>query len=160
MADEIKQSTPDARPSSAQTSQSSVPDGTTQTSQPSAAPAAAQSRTVANSAYVRTPRPHKTQPAVDDFQAPEQSPQDVAYTHESSYTLSSRNPIQSRSYRKARSDQAKVRQELKYGQYLSVPKGSREIFSSRERQATKRRVVIGIIAVAIVVILLLIFWPK
>lgn len=115
-------------------------------------------------AYVRQPRPRANQGAIDDLAAPASSAMpsnpEPSFTHDSSYTLSSRNPIQSRSYRRARSEQAKVSKELKYGQYLSVPKGSREIFASRERQNTQRRAIIGIVLIAIIIILLLVFWPK
>lgn len=126
-----------------------------------------------SNAYVRQPRPHATQGTIDDLNSGVSGSAPLAgtsatpnarpgssFSHESSFTVSSHNPLQSRSYRRARSDQAKVRQELKYGQYLSVPKGSREIFSSRERQTTQRRAIIGIILVAVVIILLVLFWPK
>lgn len=114
------------------------------------------------SAYVRSPRPRTDAGSIDDFApaAPAASEAEPSTTHDSGYTLSNRNPIQSRSYRRARSDQEKVRKELKYGQYLSVPKGSREIFASRERQTFQRRAIALIIVVAVAIILLLLFWPK
>lgn len=114
-------------------------------------------------AYVRQPRPRANQGTIDDVaQSPAAgaSESDPITTHDSSFSVGNINPLKSRSYRKARSDQAKIRQELKYGQYLSVPKGNREIFASRERQAWQRRAIIGIVIVAIVVIVLLIAWPK
>lgn len=114
-------------------------------------------------AYVRQPRPRANQGTIDDVAPvaqPSASESDPTITHDSGFSVSNINPLQSRSYRKARSDQAKIRQELKYGQYLSVPKGNREIFASRERQALQRRAIIGIVLIAVVIILLLIFWPK
>lgn len=118
------------------------------------------SRNNSNAAYVRQPRHHTTMPAVDDFRV--EPDVDPAVAHDSSFTFNNRVPIQaqSRSYRRARSEQAKLSQSNKYGQYLSVPKGSREIFASRERQSAQRKAIIGIIVAAIIVILLVVLWPK
>lgn len=116
-----------------------------------------------NTPYVRQPRPHTSQGAVDDLATDtptSTTPTEPTYSHDSSYTLNSRTPIQSRSYRKARSNQMKFSQGNKYGQYLSVPKGNREIFASREQQARKRKAVIGIVVVAVLVIALIVLWPK
>lgn len=116
------------------------------------------SRASEQNAYVRQPRHHATQPAVDDFKLDPEV--DQSAIHDSSFTLNQRNPIQSRSYRRARSEQAKFSQGNKYGQYLSVPKGNREIFASRERQSAQRKAIIGIIVAALIIILLIVLWPK
>lgn len=127
-------------------STSSTPQNATQIARPSSA------------AYVRKPRPHATQEAIDDLSTGS-SAAEPSFTHDSGYTLNSRTPIQSRSYRRARNE-LKVSQGSKYGQYLSVPKGNREIFASHERQASQRKAIAGIIIVAVIVILLIVFWPK
>lgn len=114
-----------------------------------------------SSVYVRQPRHHTTQGAINDFEPAAQSaPTEPVATHDSSYTLNSRTPIQSRSYRRARNEQMKLSQGNKYGQYLSVPKGNREIFASREQQARKRKLIVGIVILAVIVIALIVFWPK
>ena len=108
-------------------------------------------------AYVREPRHHKSQPPVNDVQADETY--DNQYSHESGYTLSTRNRMSRGAYRSARSQETKVRQELKYGQYLSVPKGSREIFGSREHQQ-RRTIATAAVVVAVValIVLLVVFF--
>lgn len=120
------------------------------------APAAPQARP---QAYVRPRTPHKTQPPVNDIQADEKVEHN--YSHDSSYTLSSRSPITSRTYRKSRSQVSHVKKSLKYGQYLSVPKGSREIFGSREQLRKKHLLVALIIVLAIAAVALIVmFMPK
>ena len=103
--------------------------------------------------FVRERAPHHTQPPVNDLQA-DDAEQD--YSYESSYTYSRRGPITSHTYRRSRSNVKRAKQELKYGQYLSVPKGSREIFGTRDRVHRKQMVAAGVAVVAIVVIILLV----
>ena len=108
--------------------------------------------------YEREPRPHVSQPPVDDMQADETY--ETSYTHDTGFTTQKRGIGSQGAYRRAQKQELKVRQELKYGQYLSVPKGNREIFGSRE-DARKKRVLIGVvIALAVVAIALIVFWPK
>ena len=109
-------------------------------------------------AYVRQPKPHRRQTPVNDLQADEAYENN--YSFDSSYTLKNRVAPSRGVYRHSRSQQEKVRQELKYGQYLSVPKGNREIFGSHEKEQKRHIVVVSIVVVAIVAILLIIFWPK
>ena len=109
-------------------------------------------------AYVRQPKPHRSQPPVNDLQADETYENN--YSFESGYTLKNRVTPSRGAYRHSRSQQEKVRQELKYGQYLSVPKGNREIFGSHEREQKRRIVIIGIAVIAVIAILLIILWPK
>lgn len=114
-----------------------------------------------SSVYVRQPRHHTTQGSINDFEPAQASaPVEPSTAHDSGYALNSRTPIQSRSYRRARNEQMKLSQGNKYGQYLSVPKGNREIFASREQQSRQRKIIAGIVIVAVLVILLVIFWPK
>lgn len=109
-------------------------------------------------AYVREPARHVSQPPVDDMQADEAI--ESSYTYETGYTLQKRGLGGRGAYRRAQSQQNKIRQELKYGQYLSVPKGSREIFGSRESEHKKKVAITTVVVIAIAVILLIIFWPK
>ncbi|WP_293824264.1 hypothetical protein [uncultured Parolsenella sp.] len=110
-------------------------------------------------AFVREPRHHISQAPVNDMQADDTF--QTQYSHESGYTLSNRNRISRGAYRGAQSQETKVRQELKYGQYLSVPKGSREIFGSRERQRRRTigvaTVVVALIALVVIAVVLVFF---
>lgn len=109
--------------------------------------------------FVRERRPHHTQPPVDDLQDDDLLEND--YATESGYTLPNRRPMSSRTYRRSRSNVSKVKKELKYGQYLSVPKGSREIFSSRDRTRHRQLMVAAIAAVAIaIVVIVFLVLPK
>lgn len=108
-------------------------------------------------AYVRKPRPHRTQPPVNDVTADDEIGRGYAY--DSSYTVSGRAGLRSGAYRRAHSSEAKVRQELKYGQYLSVPKGSREIFS-QHNGARQKRVVAVAAVIVVLVVLIIMLWPK
>lgn len=112
----------------------------------------------AGPAYVRERARHVSQPPVDDMQADEAI--ESSYTYETGYTLQKRGLGGRGAYRRAQSQQNKIRQELKYGQYLSVPKGSREIFGSRESEHKKKVAITAVVVIAVVVILLIIFWPK
>ena len=109
-------------------------------------------------AYVREPARHVSQPPVNDMQADETI--ESSYTYETGYTLQKRGLGGRGAYRHAQSQQNKIRQELKYGQYLSVPKGSREIFGSRENEHKKKVAIAAVVIIAIAVILLIVFWPK
>ncbi len=109
-------------------------------------------------AYVHEPRHHRTQPPVNDVQADDTF--EHQYAHDSSYTLSSRSPISRGAYRRARSSETKIRQELKYGQYLSVPKGNREIFASHDRTRRNRLLVVCAVVVVIAIVALIVLWPK
>lgn len=100
-------------------------------------------------AYVRQRTPHLTQPPVDDLKADEAY--DHGFSHESSYTLNRRH-IPGGTYRRSRSQISRAQKELRYGQYLSVPKGSHEIFGKRERIRRKQIAVVVIAIVAIVVV--------
>lgn len=100
--------------------------------------------------FVRERRPHISQPPVNDVQADDTLEHN--YSHESGYTLSNHRPMSSRTYRRSRSDVTKVKKELKYGQYLSVPKGSREIFGTHDRTRHRQMVVICVAVVIVVVI--------
>ena len=142
---------------------SRMPVGADEAGQPHKAQRGAQgaqheaSRPARRPAYVRKPRPHRTQPPVNDVPVDDEIGRGYAY--DSSYTVHGRGHLRSGAYRRARSSEAKVRQELKYGQYLSVPKGNREIFSSRGA-SHKKRLAIVIVAIALLATLVIVLWPK
>ena len=104
--------------------------------------------------FVRERRPHRTQPPVDDIQADEALAHE--YSHESGYTMSNHRPVSSSTYRRSRSDMSKVKKELKYGQYLSVPKGSREIFGSHDK-VRRHQIQVAVIALVAIVVVIALF---
>lgn len=59
-------------------------------------------------------------------------------------------------YRSARSQETKVRRSSSMAQYLSVPKGSREIFGSRERQQRRTIATVAVIVAVIAIVALLV----
>lgn len=105
--------------------------------------------------YVRQPRPHKTVEPIDDLAADE-SPAE-RYSHDSGYATGG-NPLSGHGYRKSRSEMPQLRRDLKYGQYLEIPKGRRDIFASREKKARTRSVVALIAVVIVLVIVVLFVW--
>lgn len=104
-------------------------------------------------AFVRQRTPHRTQPAVNDLQLDDAY--DKGYSHDTSYTLSHR-PVVGSTYRRSRSGVSKAQKELRYGQYLSVPKGGHEIFGKRER-IRRRQIAVAVIAVVAIVVVIAIF---
>ena len=109
--------------------------------------------------FVRERAPRQTAPPVNDLQADDAVSQD--YSHETSYTYSRGGPAKkSRTYRRSRSDVRRAKRELKYGQYLSVPKGSREIFGSRDRIRRRQFLAIGIVLAIIVVLVAVILTTR
>ncbi len=101
--------------------------------------------------YVRKPRPRKTQEAINDLEEDETYAQ--GFTHDSNVTVGSRNPLSGTVYSRSRQKMPQLQRDLHYGQYLSIPKGKRQIFSSRERSAAikSRALTAAIILVLIVV---------
>ena len=101
--------------------------------------------------YVRKPRPRKTQEAINDLEEDETF--SAGFTHDSNVTVGSRNPLSGRAYNRSRGGVAQLQRDLHYGQYLEIPKGRRQIFSSRERHAAVRsRATIAIIMIVLVII--------
>ena len=60
----------------------------------------------------------------------------------------------------SRSNVKRAKQELKYGQYLSVPKGNREIFSSHDRAKRGRLLAIAIVVAVVAIVAIIVLWPK
>lgn len=101
--------------------------------------------------YVPKVRPRKTQEAINDLEEDESFA--AGFTHDSNITVGSRNPLSGRAYNRSRGGVAQLQRDLHYGQYLEIPKGKRQIFSSRERsQAVRSRAALAIITIILVVI--------
>lgn len=101
--------------------------------------------------YVPKARPRKTQEAINDLEEDESFA--AGFTHDSNVTVGSRNPLSGRAYNRSRGGVAQLQRDLHYGQYLEIPKGKRQIFSSRERSAAIRsRAIIAVIMITLVVI--------
>ncbi len=101
--------------------------------------------------YVPKVRPRKTQEAINDLEEDESFA--AGFTHDSNVTVGSLNPLSARAYNRSRGGIAQLQRDLHYGQYLEIPKGKRQIFSSRERSAAVRsRAAIAIIMIVLVII--------
>ena len=101
--------------------------------------------------YIHKARPRKTQEAINDLEEDETF--SAGFTHDSNVTVGSRNPLSGRAYNRSRGGVAQLQRDLHYGQYLEIPKGRRQIFSSRERHAAVRsRATIAIIMIVLVII--------
>ena len=101
--------------------------------------------------YVPKVRPRKTQEAINDLEEDETFA--AGFTHDSNVTVGSRNPLSGRAYTRSRGGVTQLQRDLHYGQYLEIPKGRRQIFSSRERSAAVRsRAAIAIIMIVLVII--------
>ena len=101
--------------------------------------------------YVRKPKPRKTQEAINDFEQDESYAS--GFTHDSNITVRGRNPLSGSAYSRSRTNMTKLQRDLHYGQYLEIPKGRRQIFSSRERSAAirSRAAIAGILIVLLLV---------
>lgn len=107
-------------------------------------------------AYVREPVPHRTQAAInrmdeDDFES------SIDYSHESGYTTRRGSAFSGSGYRRSRADEQRFKKDLKYGQYLEVPKGRRDLFASQRQQRT-RIVAIVLALVAVLLVVALVLW--
>jgi hypothetical protein len=107
-------------------------------------------------AFVRQPRPHVTQAPIDNL-AEDEEESSIDYGHESGYTSRSHNPFEGSGYRRSRRDAKTFTKDLKYGSYLEVPKGKRDLFTSSRQQ--KRNAMISRVAtVCVVVVLVALIW--
>ena len=104
--------------------------------------------------YVRKAKPRKTQEAINDFEQDESYAS--SFTHDSNITVRGRNPLSGSAYSRSRTNMTKLQRDLHYGQYLEIPKGRRQIFSSRERSAAIRSRA-AIAAILIVLLIVAIF---
>jgi len=106
--------------------------------------------------YVRKPRPRKTQEAINDLEQDETYAQ--GFTHDSNVTVRSRNPLSGTVYSRSRGSMPQLQRSLHYGQYLEIPKGRRQIFSSRERSAAIRSRALTAVIVVILIVVSVIAW--
>ena len=106
--------------------------------------------------YVRKTRPRKTQEAIDDLEQDDTYAQ--GFTHDSNVTVGGRNPLSGTVYSRSRGSMPQLQRDLHYGQYLSIPKGKRQIFSSRERSAAVKSRAITAIILIVLVIIAIIAW--
>jgi hypothetical protein len=106
--------------------------------------------------YVRRPRPRKTQEAINDLEQDETYAQ--GFTHDSNVTVKSRNPLSGTVYSRSRGSMPQLQRSLHYGQYLEIPKGRRQIFSSRERSAAIKSRALTAIIVIILIVVAVIAW--
>ena len=103
--------------------------------------------------YVRQRPAHRTVEPIDDLARPDDGLDVIA--HDSGYTAPG-GPMSGRAYRRSRAEGTQLRRNLRYGQYLEIPKGRRDIFASRERK-TRIKTAIAL-AVVLVVLAVVVFF--
>lgn len=105
--------------------------------------------------YIRQPRPRKTQEAIDDMAQDETY--SAGFAHDSNYAVGGASPISGMGYRRSRADMGRLQHDLHYGQYLEIPKGKRQIFTSREQQRAmrSRAATVGVIIFLIVAVIII-----
>lgn len=96
----------------------------------------------------------KTQPPVNDFDNVDVLGKDLP--HESAYT-SRGGAFSGRAYRKSRAKMPKLQRNLKYGQYLEIPKGQKSIFQSPEIRRRNRFIRLTALVITLLVIALVIW---
>lgn len=107
--------------------------------------------------YVRKPRPRKTQEAINDLEQDDTYAQ--GFTHDSNVTVSGGgNPLSGTVYSRSRAKMPQLQRDLHYGQYLSIPKGRRQIFSSRDRSAAIRSRAWTAAIVVVLIVLAIVAW--
>lgn len=106
--------------------------------------------------YIRKTRPRKTQEAINDLEQDETYAQ--GFTHDSNVTVGSRNPLSGTVYSRSRQKMPQLQRDLHYGQYLEIPKGKRQIFSSRERSAAIRSRAITAAILVVLIIIAIVAW--
>jgi hypothetical protein len=111
----------------------------------------------ADGSYHRPATPHRTMPPVDDL-AEDDLEASINYVHDTDYANGSLNPLESREYRRNRSELSKAQKDLKYGQYLSVPKGRRAIFARQERVRRIKTIVAAVLLVAVIGVVAFLLW--
>lgn len=121
-------------------------------------PGTGERRAYSETTYVRPRTYHRTVEPVDDLAYAEDQAFEANVVHDSDYTIGSRNPFSGKGYRRSQREMPQLRQDLKYGQYLSIPKGRRSIFQSRERQQRIRSVIALIVVIALLAVAAVLIW--
>lgn len=106
--------------------------------------------------YVRKPRPRRTQEAINDLEQDETYAQ--GFTHDSNVTVGGRTPLSGTVYSRSRQKMPQLQRDLHYGQYLEIPKGRRQIFSSRERSAAIRSRAITAVIIIVLIVIAIVAW--
>ena len=114
------------------------------------------SDTSPNRPYVHPKRSRISQEPVNRM-AEDEAEASGTYVHDTSFTTKVPSRLTPSSYRKSRVAQDRLKKELHYGQYLSVPKGNRDLFSKSPKTSNLRAaVLVAIIAVVLLIILILV----
>lgn len=121
-------------------------------------PGNGEKRAYSETTYVRPRTYHRTVEPVDDLAYAEDQAFEASVVHDSDFTIGSRNPFSGKGYRRSQREMPQLRQDLKYGQYLSIPKGRRSIFQSRERQQRIRSVIALIVVIALLAVAAVLIW--
>lgn len=103
------------------------------------------------------PKPRRVlQPPVDHL-AEDDANQSSDYQHDSNFTAKVPRASVSSTYKKSRAQTEKLKTDSQYGQYLSVPKGNRNLFIPKERPLrTKIAFVACCVCVLILVLVLIV----
>ena len=121
-------------------------------------PGTGERRAYSETTYVRPRTYHRTVEPVDDLAYAEDQAFEANVVHDSDYTIGSRNPFSGKGYRRSQREMPQLRRDLKYGQYLSIPKGRRSIFQSRERQQRLRSTLALIVVIALLAVAAVLVW--
>ena len=106
--------------------------------------------------YVRQRPAHRSVGTVSDYdEAGEAAPARTA--HDSGYTNRG-SLVSGGAYRRSRSDAEKLRCDLHYGQYLEIPKGRRDIFVKRERNARIKTALALVVVIAVLAVVVFFMW--
>lgn len=108
----------------------------------------------AEQSFVRPARPRRTVEAIDDFAVDDAD----SYTHDSDFTNDSVVSLGGRGWRRSRSDMGQLQQDLRYGQYLEVPKSRRSIFTSRTNTRGLRTAAAIAVVVAVLAVIAFVAW--
>lgn len=103
-------------------------------------------------AYVRPPvQRSMTEPV--DYMAEEEG--ESEYSHDTLFTTKRPSPFSQSSYKRSRKQVEQMQENSRYGQYLSVPKGSHDLFGSPNKTRSRKAVfILAIIAVVLVIALI------
>jgi len=134
--------------------QGAIPRGRNLDSQVSGATPSSTPTITGTSTYQRPPRVHVTQGAIDDLAVDEVQSD---YVHESSYVTGSK-ALGDRAYRRSSKDIQAMQKGSPYGQYLSVPKGRKQIFASQERKRRIKSVLALILVLAVLAAAVYFIW--
>ncbi len=137
-------------PDDSSTPQTPMP---TQAPDPATAPAPAPAPAKTPTPYVRQRPVHQSMGTIDDYANAQNEIPSV--THDSGYTNPG-TPISGRSYKRSRAQGEQLRRDLHYGQYLEIPKGRRDIFASREKNA-RIKTAVALLALIVVLVLVVFF---